>query len=99
MREMNVDVTFNEVKNISICRLQKGYSLTINKETIELINTTNFEWRIAQGMSPTLYHMYFGNESGDKDELNFHITFNEPCYVKISNGHPRCYVHIELVQE
>jgi hypothetical protein len=42
-----------------------------------------------------VYHIYFGNETGDNNEFNFHITFNEPCYVRISNGDPRCYVHIE----
>ncbi len=100
MKELINEETFNIVKEISISRLKNGYSITINNsDTIGLSNATNFEWRIAPGMSPTLYHMYFGNESGDKDELNFHVTFNEPCHVKISNGHPRCYVHIERDQK
>ncbi len=52
MIEMNADVTFNEVMNISICRLQKGYSLTINKETIELINTTILNGALPGGCPP-----------------------------------------------
>jgi len=93
---MNNENVFNNVKDISISRLKKGYSIQIgNHNVLEYPDASNFEWRIAQGMSPSLYHMYFGNETGDKHEFNFHITFNEPCDVRVSNGHPRCYIHIE----
>ncbi len=96
MKELDTEACFNVVKDISISRLKKGYSITINNsETIGLSNTTNFDWRIAREIPPTLNHIYFGNETGGNKEFNFHITFNEPCYVRISNGDPRCYVHIE----
>ncbi len=95
MRELNHEESFTNVKDISISRLEKGYTITINKETINLSNASNFEWRITPGLLPTLHHMYFGNETGDEHELNLNITFNEPCNVRLSNGHPRCYVHVE----
>jgi len=95
VNNMNNENVFNSVKDISIARMIKGYSVKIgNHDKLEYPDASNFEWRIAQGMSPSLYHMYFGNETGDKHEFNFHITFNEPCEVKVSNGHPRCYIHI-----
>lgn len=93
---MNNENVYQNVKDISISRLKKGYSVRIGREdALEFPDATNFEWRIAEGMSPSLYHMYFGNETGDMDEFNFSINFNEPCKVRVSNGHPRCYMHIE----
>lgn len=92
---MKEQETFSGVKEISISRMNKGYNIKIGgREEVELPDASNFEWRIAEGCSPSLNHMYFGNETGDEHEFNFHIDFNEPCDVRITNGHPRCYVHV-----
>ena len=96
MKNESADNTFRNVKRISISRMNQGYNLAVDgRQEIELPDATNFEWRIVEGGSPSLYHMYFGNESGDANEYNFYVTFTDPCEVRITNGHPRCYIHIE----
>jgi len=95
MGDSNLEKSFHNVREISITRLKKGYSLRIdNGEAVELENAGNFEWRVADGKSPSIQHMYFGNESGDKEGFNFKISFKEHCDVRISNGDPRCYIQI-----
>ena len=96
MKKKSANNTFRKVRRISISRMKKGYSININgKKKLELPDASNFEWRIAKGGSPSLNHLYFGNEIGYANEYNFHLTFNDPCEVRITNGHPRCYIHIE----
>jgi hypothetical protein len=85
-------MVFNEVPFLEISREAGKYSARIGGETVILPETTNFEFRPSSPLM--LQHLYLGNETGG-EEWKCTLTFLRPRRVRLTNGLPRCYVHID----
>lgn len=86
---------YDRIRRIIITRQQQGYSLELDRETIQLPEVTNFEWRTTTSFP--VKHLYLGNESLT-DSHSFNLDFEIPCRVSVSVAGPRCYLKIEPTQ-
>lgn len=89
----HTEVLLQNVKYLRITKDKKGYFIESEKDKIHLPDATNFDWRIKDQVE--IEHMYFGAENGKFSDLSINITFKTAIHLRISNGHPRCYIHID----